>query len=281
MKNLVSLFIAGILILGVCSFSAIAAERMKYEDYQAQLKAYQDREATARAAIEVAKKGIEELKAKLAELDLAIKAIQDEIYAFLGTDHAGYEAFLKRIEDLEKQVDELAKLTPEQLLERMKELDALAAQVAAMLKDPIAKIKQVKERLQALEARIERLKASIPKPKMDLYSVLRGDYLWKIAKKPDIYADPWKWLRIWSANKATIKDPDLIYPDQRLSIPRQIGKDEYLVKKGDNLKRISGMAEVYGDPFKWTKIYQANKSGQFLNNPNIIYPEMILAIPRN
>jgi nucleoid-associated protein YgaU len=42
------------------------------------------------------------------------------------------------------------------------------------------------------------------------------DCLWNISKK--IYNDPYKWRIIYEANK-TIKNPDLIYPGQKLDIP--------------------------------------------------------------
>ncbi len=45
------------------------------------------------------------------------------------------------------------------------------------------------------------------------------DCLWNIAKKRRFYGDPWKWKRIYRANRDKIKDPDLIYPEQRLIIP--------------------------------------------------------------
>jgi nucleoid-associated protein YgaU len=45
------------------------------------------------------------------------------------------------------------------------------------------------------------------------------DCLWNIAKKRNIYGDPWKWKRIYKANSDKIKDPDLIYPGQKLIIP--------------------------------------------------------------
>ncbi|HUW22530.1 MAG TPA: LysM peptidoglycan-binding domain-containing protein [bacterium] len=45
------------------------------------------------------------------------------------------------------------------------------------------------------------------------------DCLWNIAKKRRFYGDPWKWKRIYRANQDKIKDPDLIYPGQRLTIP--------------------------------------------------------------
>jgi len=45
------------------------------------------------------------------------------------------------------------------------------------------------------------------------------DCLWNIAKKSRFYGDPWKWKRIYRANRDKIVDPDLIYPKQRLIIP--------------------------------------------------------------
>jgi len=52
------------------------------------------------------------------------------------------------------------------------------------------------------------------------YTVIRGDYLWKIASFWWIYRDGKQWKRIYEANKDKIKDPDLIYPGQILNIPR-------------------------------------------------------------
>jgi len=45
------------------------------------------------------------------------------------------------------------------------------------------------------------------------------DCLWNIAKKKTIYDDPWKWKRIYKANRDKIKDPNLIYQGQKLIIP--------------------------------------------------------------
>jgi len=46
------------------------------------------------------------------------------------------------------------------------------------------------------------------------------DCLWNIAKKTEIYSDPWQWKKIYLANKNKIKNPDLIYPKQVFKIPR-------------------------------------------------------------
>ncbi|BBM89828.1 hypothetical protein COTS27_01541 [Spirochaetota bacterium] len=47
----------------------------------------------------------------------------------------------------------------------------------------------------------------------------KRDCLWRIAEYEFIYDDPFKWTRIYEANRNLIKDPDLIYPGQRLVIP--------------------------------------------------------------
>jgi len=49
------------------------------------------------------------------------------------------------------------------------------------------------------------------------YTVKAGDSLSKIAKRE--YGDGAKWKQIYEANKHIIKDPDLIYPGQELTIP--------------------------------------------------------------
>jgi nucleoid-associated protein YgaU len=109
--------------------------------------------------------------------------------------------------------------------------------------------------------------------------VVRGDCLWRIAAKPKIYNDPYKWLRIWSANLDKISNPNLIYPGQNFTILREIdSRTQYIVVRGDFLKKIAGYPQIYGDPFQWKKIYEANK--RMIKDPHVIYPEMILAIPR-
>jgi tetratricopeptide (TPR) repeat protein len=43
--------------------------------------------------------------------------------------------------------------------------------------------------------------------------------LWNIAKKKDIYDNPWMWTKIWQRNRDKIKNPDIIKPKWVLKIP--------------------------------------------------------------
>lgn len=52
----------------------------------------------------------------------------------------------------------------------------------------------------------------------DTYTVVKGDCLWKIAKK--FYGAGAQYTTIYNANKGQINNPNLIYPGQVLTIPK-------------------------------------------------------------
>ncbi len=54
----------------------------------------------------------------------------------------------------------------------------------------------------------------------EIYTVVRGDCLWCISEQSNIYGNPYKWPLIFKANKDQIRDADLIYPGQALTIDR-------------------------------------------------------------
>jgi nucleoid-associated protein YgaU len=51
----------------------------------------------------------------------------------------------------------------------------------------------------------------------ETYEVKSGDSLSKIAKR--VYGEAKEWRRIFEANTDVIKDPDKIFPGQKLKIP--------------------------------------------------------------
>lgn len=76
-----------------------------------------------------------------------------------------------------------------------------------------AKIGELDVQIRKLEAEIADLKAKQPK----IYVVKPGDTLRKIAR--EFYGDETKWIDIYKANKAVIKDPSFLYPGLELKIP--------------------------------------------------------------
>ena len=101
------------------------------------------------------------------------------------------------------------------------------------------------------------------------YTVVRGDALYKIAKKFNCtIADLVKWNKL--------SNPNLIYVGQKLivgwsdtPVPPEPKKVYYTVQRGDNLTRI---AEKYG-----TTVQQIVKWNN-IANPNLIYPGQVLRV---
>jgi len=52
------------------------------------------------------------------------------------------------------------------------------------------------------------------------YTVQKGDNLWNIAGRADIYGNSYQWPLIYRTNQAKIRDADLIFPGQQFSIDR-------------------------------------------------------------
>lgn len=57
----------------------------------------------------------------------------------------------------------------------------------------------------------------------DTYVVQRGDSLWSIAAKPDIYGKATHWRRLFDANRDLLKSPDQLKAGMTLKIPRGEG----------------------------------------------------------
>lgn len=53
-----------------------------------------------------------------------------------------------------------------------------------------------------------------------LYRVKRGDTLWDISARRDIYGNPWRWSRLYEANRHALRSPHRIAPGQKLVVPR-------------------------------------------------------------
>lgn len=58
------------------------------------------------------------------------------------------------------------------------------------------------------------------------YVVKDGETLWTIAARPELYGDALLWSLLYQANRDQIKDPRQIYPEQVLSVPRDLSEEE-------------------------------------------------------
>lgn len=281
MKTFSTILLIGI-VLFAFSFGAFAQQysydykEMKMDEYQAELAKWQQREADAKARIA-------ELEAANAKLNDDITAAGneydncwDKIYTMLDTDEAGYNDFVQQCKALENDLTGFAALSPEDIYSRQAELDEYKNRLAELRKDKRSLGPDPYRILGNVDRLIQQAEDKAKPAAAGKYEVARGDYLWKIAGNSDIYGDPYAWIRIYTSNRGQISDPDLIYPSQVFEIPRIAGPGTYWVQSGEDLTMIS---KNNGNAFTWQRIYEANKD-VIGEDPNMIYPHMILSLPQ-
>ena len=165
----------------VVELSALTEEKSALE---AQLKTSQDLLSEKESAITVLKQQNEESEKSLTEKDKTVAELSESI--------KGYENQIKEISEL--------------MAKEGKEKEAGYAESLALLTEAKG----------IIEAKLaEAIKKNIP----DYYEVKKGDSLWKIAEK--FYNAGEKWIRIFEANINIIKNPSMIYPYQRFTIPKE------------------------------------------------------------
>ncbi len=272
-----------LVLVTVLAFSSVYAQSYNYEEmtqeqYNAYLADWQQRLDAAQKGIADENIQIETLKKELDETQAAIDAEWDAMFQVASSDKAGYNSYGENLNQLKADAGSLLNMSPEDIYGKMNEVDELQARLDALKKEPFAATSDNQNLINSIQSLITQAKEKGEAATPPSYTVQRGDYLWKIAAKDDIYGNAYAWMQIYTANKDQIKNPDMIFPNQVFSIPRVMGPNEHLVAKGENLSKIAGYSTVYGSAFKWQKLYEANKST--ISDPSVIYPFQILKIAR-
>lgn len=216
-----------------------AAQKQFYEDF----KKAKDQKAQLENDINLLNKDIGNLKDMLRSKD-------DEI-ANLEKEYAALIASLKLSEYDGKFLETEGKInqrigTPRDARKSyFDEISLSAAKCLPKYSERYALMKSNLEKWEIDEAK----KIIATDEKVTQYTVVKGDCLWKIASKPEIYGNSKLWVKIWEANKngvikaprntsKTIKNPDLIYPGQILRIPSLTEAEKKLFNtKTENIKK--------------------------------------------
>ncbi|MCZ6634636.1 MAG: LysM peptidoglycan-binding domain-containing protein [bacterium] len=277
MKRFGLILVCSALAFLVFAQPGFAQTEMTYEGYKLETAGLEKRIGDAKRVLAECQTAADELSKQIEGLDSEVATVQNEIYDLIGSNEAGVNEFLQELDRYEARLMSLLRLSDDALFEARDEFDTIVERVEEMGADNRALLPESKSKLASIDQLIEQVKARMPRKRIRHYSVLRGDSLWKIAKKDEIYKDPYLWPRIYVENKNLIKDPDLIYPNWVLNVPFGVDLNQHLVQRGDNLSLIAG--RVYNDITKWNRIFQANNK-QILN-PNMIFPAQVFDVPAN
>ena len=294
----------GLLLSGVL-FSTVQVNaqdvsKLSPKEYKAELARWQSRETSAGSESSRLGRDIESLIKQIADIDKTIALERQAIFGLRASSDEEIREYMDMLKELELDVANLNNLSEEELMGDAELLEDMELRLEKLSENDLAALEQNRNLLSDIDKMLSNYRTVIPEPtqddeslaevktdgevpkvvqfdrKADSYRVIRGDSLWKISGKEIIYNDPFQWLKIYSANRDQISNPDLIEIDQVFVIPRTPASNEHWVSRGESLSKIAAMR--YSNPFEWTRIYQANKT--ILESPDLIHLHTILIIPK-
>lgn len=185
---------------------------------------------------------VNDLQSKLNALDADIQKLQDDLnqtnkrlndcldnyLALLGINpetnkpftKEDMEKFKQKLGQIEGKIREMQRLSNDELADRRKEVEELENSLNQLRMIKLAILPEFYNKIISLASEIKGL---YREKKIKTYTVgtwaENRDCLWNIAAKTEFFGDPFMWPKIWQANTNLIKNPDIIYPGQQLTIP--------------------------------------------------------------
>ncbi|MCX6161475.1 MAG: LysM peptidoglycan-binding domain-containing protein [Ignavibacteriae bacterium] len=189
---------------------------MTEEEWQKQLDEYTAKKGELAGKLDQLSKDIDLSKKKLADKDAEVTKAEEDLYASVGSTKSGVAQFRTNFESLEKMVN--TKSGKKEDAQKMIDL---------MGQNKVRCLPEFADRWNKMMANFNKWDEV---KKETGYTVVKGDCLYKIAGKKEIYNNVKMWPVLWEANEKgvvsappkvakTIKNPNLIYPGQVLKVP--------------------------------------------------------------
>jgi nucleoid-associated protein YgaU len=155
-----------------------------------------------------------------------LKDCQDALLAMLGANEADLDAFRQQLGIIAGKVRAMQGLSNDELADRRADVVALEGELNKLRTNKISLLPEFYNKIISLAKDIKGL---YREKKVTTYTVgtwaENRDCLWNIAGKKEIYNDPHLWPKIWQANTDIIRNPDVIFPGQVLTLPNNSPKN--------------------------------------------------------
>lgn len=195
-------FISALFLLSLTSFAQ--DDKMSKDEWEAEMARLRDKKASLMNEINALQNEVNNLKSTTLQ---SFEDCMNELYALVGATKADVDNFRKAVNELDGKIRR--KEGPK--ADRQKDLNALKMNKISALPEFFDKVHNQMQK--SLDSWVE-------EEPVTMYTVVRGDHLWGIARKPEHYGNGFAWPMIYRANRDKIKNPDLIYPKQVFSIPK-------------------------------------------------------------
>jgi hypothetical protein len=235
--------------------------RMTYAQYEKELTALQNREKNAKEQVASEQARIENLKSQHADYDLKIAGVRQELFSILGITVSDCRAADSEIASIRRQLEAVLGLSPQEAKNLQGDVAVQESRIAKLQKKPVSFLWKIRDQLVEAQRIVERAKEHI-------------------ASAMGAAAPP---------------------SDAQSSVLQQSASalTSYTVQgspgKHESLFEIAAHDSVFGDPGKWTLLYQLNKEkidkqyqmylkrnpkNKYLHPEDLIFPGQVLEIPR-
>jgi nucleoid-associated protein YgaU len=191
------------------------------EEAQIRITEWQNKVNALKTKVSEIDNTISGLNTQMAQIQTDVTKCNEDLYALVGATDADVQNFRERLGRIESRVREMARMSDDQRRGMLKEIDSLEMSLNGMRREKIALLPEFYNKIIDIATQIRNLRPGTGAT--GTYTVGTWaedrDCLWNISAKPEIYNDPMMWPKIWQANTDQIRNPDLIYPGQVLSIP--------------------------------------------------------------
>lgn len=198
---------------------------LRIQDFQARVQALREKLAELNTKVDKLKSDIESTVA-------AYEDCEKTLLSLIGASEADLTNFAQKLGQLEGKVREMQRLSNDVLADRQDDVKALEAEYMELRNNKVSILPQFYDRMVKLGKDIKGLyrEKTIQSYTVGTWAENR-DCLWNIAGNLEIYGDPHLWPKIWVANDGEIRNPDIIFPGQVLTIPKKAPKNSDELKK--------------------------------------------------
>jgi hypothetical protein len=256
-----SVTLIGIIVFGGNSFAQdddCCPEEDKYGREEELLESEWDQQmyelnalkASLIGSLSLLDKDINNLKAKSSEIDRQLIEAEDNLYSCVGADRKTVADFRKKFDETEKKVNNKLGNCEDARKYYFDEIEA----------SRIKCLPEFYNRFTAMKSKIESWCAETGKAGQ--YTVVKGDCLWRIAGKNEIYGNGNYWPKLWEANEEgvisaprstpkKISNPNLIYPGQVLKVPALSQEDLQKLNSLSYIMKVQKESDtMYKEAFK-------------------------------
>ena len=234
-------------------------DELSASDWEKQMFDLNQKKAALLGQLDASNKDIDKLKNQSSDLDKQLIDAENALYSSVGMNKNSLVEFRKKFDETEKKINNKIGTCEDAKKMYFNEIEASKAKC----------LPEFYDRYLAMKSKLDTWCKELGKTgQTGQYTVVKGDCLWRIAGKKEIYSNSKYWPKLWEANEEgvisapahtpmKIRNPNLIYPGQVLKVPALSNED---LKKLNSISYVMKNQKAANDFKKEQKKKQKSKT---------------------